>query len=87
MNTNGIFFKKYEIQSFQKAFNSNGKINWFSFLSHLREPMGPLRRQLVEHIFDNMDKDKKGFLTTSQLSKTAFIKWTISIQMKSKCID
>ncbi len=49
--------------------------------------MGPLRRQLVEHIFDNMDKDKKGFLTTSQLSKTAFIKWTISIQMKSKCID
>jgi hypothetical protein len=47
MNANGIFFKKYELQVFQKAFGEEGSINWFTFLSKLREPMGPLRRQLV----------------------------------------
>jgi len=47
LNANGLFFKKYEIQVFQKAYGENGKINWFRFLSHLREPMGPIRKQLV----------------------------------------
>jgi hypothetical protein len=58
-----LFFKKYELQVFEKAFGSQGFINWFTFLSHLKEPMGPLRRQTVEHIFDSMDKNKKGSLS------------------------
>jgi hypothetical protein len=56
LNANGIFFKKYELQVFEKAFNDQGFINWFTFLSHLKEPMGPLRRELVQNIFDSMDK-------------------------------
>ena len=61
LNANGIFFKKYQIQVFQKAYkNEDGKINWFDFLSHLKEPLGPARRQLVELIFDSMDEQKTG---------------------------
>lgn len=48
--------KKYDIQVFEKAYaNEKGFINWFTFLSHLREPMGPVRRELVEKIFDSID--------------------------------
>lgn len=47
LNANGIFFKKYELQVFEKAFGKPGQVDWFAFLSHLKEPMGPLRRELV----------------------------------------
>jgi hypothetical protein len=65
LNANGIFFKKYELQVFEKAFGQQGSINWFAFLSHLREPMGPIRRELVQLIFDSMDLDRRETLTKS----------------------
>jgi len=47
-NENGIFLKKNDFQVLEKAYKQeSGKLNWFHFLSHLREPMGPVRRQLV----------------------------------------
>lgn len=87
LNANGIFFKKYELQVFEKAFGKSGQVDWFAFLSHLKEPMGPLRRELVEHIFDSMDQNKKGSLTVSQLRKIVVMKWSISMQMRSRPID
>jgi hypothetical protein len=40
--------KKFDFQVIDKAYkDESGKLNWFNFLSHLREPMGPIRRQLV----------------------------------------
>jgi hypothetical protein len=33
--------------------------------------MGPLRRQLVENIFDSMDTERQGKLTPEQLSNSA----------------
>lgn len=59
---------------FEKAFQEQpGSINWFSFLSQLREPMGPVRRELVEQIFDSIDTNKEGKLTPEQLSKYLLI--------------
>ena len=68
LNENGLFFKKFEIQAFCKAYlNKEGQVDWFIFMSHLREPMGPLRRQLVENIFDNMDANREQKLTPERL--------------------
>ena len=36
LQQNGIFMKKFEIQVFQKAFEENGRLNWFNFMSLLR---------------------------------------------------
>ncbi len=60
--------KKYDIQLFEKAYNQNGKINWFGFLQHLKEPMSPSRRNLVEKIFDSMDSQHAGKLSATDLS-------------------
>jgi len=35
--------------------------------------MGPLKRQLILHIFDSIDKEKKGTLATEKLSKHLLI--------------
>lgn len=53
---NGIFFKKFEYQAFSDAYKtSDNQINWFTFLGHIREPMSPIKRQLVNDIFDEID--------------------------------
>lgn len=57
--------KKYDIQLFEKAYNQDSRINWFNFLNHLREPMSPSRRALVERIFDSLDTQKQGKVLTS----------------------
>lgn len=36
LNENGLFFKKYEVQAFEKAYAEEGGINWFNFMGHLR---------------------------------------------------
>jgi hypothetical protein len=36
--------------------------------------MGPLRRQLVEKIFDSIDTNKKRSLSPEELSKDSFMK-------------
>lgn len=37
LNQNGFFFKKFEIQAFEKAFlNEIGLLNWYAFLHHLK---------------------------------------------------
>ncbi len=43
LQQNGIFFKKFEIQALQKAFAQDTKVNWFGFMSVLREPMNAFR--------------------------------------------
>ena len=43
LGENGIFFKKFEYQVFEKAFGDQGNIHWFSLMSLLREPMNPAR--------------------------------------------
>lgn len=65
--------KVYDVQLFKKVLDKEGCIDWFEFLRRLREPMGPLRREIVEHIFDSMDKDKKGSIPVDQLSKNCSI--------------
>lgn len=45
------------MQVFEKAYGKNGKLDWCTFLSHLREPMGPQRREVVSQIFDNIDTE------------------------------
>ena len=32
------------MQVFEKAYGKDGNVDWFTFLHHLREPMGPQRR-------------------------------------------
>lgn len=87
LNENGIFFKVYEIQVFQKAYsNEQGLVDWFTFMGHLREPMGPLRRQLVEAIFDSIDSEGQGKITPERLRKHPLMKWSPSTPMKSKHI-
>lgn len=44
-------------------------INWFGFMGHLREPMGPLRRQLVEDIFNQIDEEAAGAVPATKVSK------------------
>ena len=39
--------KKVDVQLFQKIMDKDGWIDWFEFLRRLREPMGPLRQELV----------------------------------------
>lgn len=34
-------------------------LNWFSFLSNLKEPMGPSRRQLICDIYDGLLKSNE----------------------------
>ena len=63
--------KKVDVQLFQKILNKDNCVDWFEFLRRLREPMGPLRQELVEHIFDSMDKDKKGSIPVDCLSISA----------------
>lgn len=69
LNANGLFFKKWEVQVWLNAYGENGLINWFNFLSHLREPMGPVRRALVEDIFNGLDPERKGKVDVEKLSK------------------
>lgn len=48
LGKNGIFFKKFEYQAYQKAYGDGGaNVNWFEFLRYLKEPMSPERRKLV----------------------------------------
>ena len=42
--------------------------------------MGPLRQELVEHIFDSIDKEKKGTVSVNHLSISVPRKCNISIQ-------
>jgi Ca2+-binding EF-hand superfamily protein len=45
------------MQVFQKAYaNEKGLINWFAFLGHMREPMGPIRREAVQEIFNKISE-------------------------------
>ena len=43
LQENCIFLKKYELQALQKGFNIDGNVNWFGFMSVLREPMNQFR--------------------------------------------
>lgn len=60
LQQNGIFFKKFEIQVFQKAFEENGRIHWFSFMQQLREPLNQFRADLLEHVYDSIDPHNAG---------------------------
>jgi len=56
------------MQAFQQAYRDESNLlNWFAFLGHLREPMGPLRREMVELIFDKMDDKQEGKITIEEL--------------------
>lgn len=55
LQKNGIFLKKYELQAIQKAFNEDGRINWFGLMSTLREPMNAYRAEVIDKIFDSID--------------------------------
>jgi hypothetical protein len=56
--------KKYDFQVFEKAYNKEGKINWIKFLNNLREPMIPSQKALVEQIFDSIDSQNLGRIST-----------------------
>ena len=60
LQQNGIFFKKFEIQVFQKAFEEEGRFNWFGFMQLLREPLNNFRTDLLEKIYDTIDPDHAG---------------------------
>jgi Ca2+-binding EF-hand superfamily protein len=70
LSKNGLFLKKFEYQVYQKAYgDESGKVNWFSFLGNIREPLAPQRKQLVEKIFDSLDTEHKGAIHYKTLSK------------------
>ena len=71
-----------ELQVWEKAYGENGQINWCNFLSHLREPMGPVRRALVENIFNSINKEGKGKVDVETLSKLYLIQCRLLIQEK-----
>ena len=87
LNKNGFFYKKYEVQAFEKGYGKNGKIDWFTFLSHLREPMGPERRELVSQVFDLFDKENQGKVVPEVLCIHPLMKFHILIQTKSKLLS
>ena len=60
LQANGIFFKKFEVQALQKAFDAEGKFNWFGFLSALREPLNAYRSEVVEKIYEHLDPENNG---------------------------
>lgn len=67
---NGLFLKKFEYQAYQKAYGegSNDSVNWFNFLSNIKDPMNAERRKLVEAIFDSLDTEHKNFIPYATLS-------------------
>lgn len=73
LGKNGIFLKKFEYQAYQKAYaDESGRVNWFTFLGNIREPLQPKRKQLVEKIFDNLDTEHKGAINYKTLSTFLF---------------
>ena len=60
LQKNGIFFKKFELQAILKAFDCEGKVNWFGLMSVLREPMNEYRASVVEKVFDSIDSEHCG---------------------------
>lgn len=69
LQQNGIFLKKYEVQAFEKGFAKDGKINWFGIMSMLRQPMNSLREDVVNEVFDYIDKEHAGQIHFNELCK------------------
>lgn len=67
LQQNGIFFKKFQLQAIQKAFSHDDRVNWFGFMSILRQPMNEFRSKIIHQIFDFIDTKNQGQIHYSEL--------------------
>lgn len=73
LNENGVFFKKFEWQVFEKAFLHEGTINWYAFISLLREPLNATRAETLQRVWQSLDSSKAGRIHYTVLSTSCSI--------------
>lgn len=68
-----------EIKSLFREFDKtqNGQIDLSEFLQQLRPPMNERRQKAVSNLFDSIDVNKDGKLTTSDLRVLRIVKFSI----------
>ena len=62
-----LFPSKVELQSFMKAFGSDGRISYEKFINALREPMSARRAAIVDLCFEKVDKNCNKWLCVHEL--------------------
>jgi len=60
------------MQALMKYYDTDGdgSINYAEFARGLQEELPPRRRKVVEDAFTTLDRDRSGFITTSDLAST-----------------
>lgn len=68
-----------EIKSLFREFDKtqNGQIDLSEFLQQLRPPMNERRQKAVSNLFNSIDVNKDGKLTTSDLRVLRIVKFSI----------
>jgi hypothetical protein len=63
-----VFLKKFEWQVFEKAFLHEGTINWYAFISLLREQLTAARGETLQRVWQQLDGGKAGRIHYTVLS-------------------
>lgn len=84
LNENGVFFKKFEWQVFEKAFLHEGTINWYAFIALLRESLNATRGETLQRVWQSLDSTQTGRIHYTVLSTPSAIQARSSMPLISR---